>query len=183
MASHNRVILMGNLTRDVEVRHTPQGTPVTDLGIAVNDKRKNASGEWVDEVTFVDITLWGRQAEVAGQYCKKGSPIFVEGRLKLDTWEADGQKKSKLKVVGERIQLIGGRSDASPRFEDNENGESVRDSGGFSGRRVVSSNTINSDTEYYESSNAARDEHVPAGKRDAQPTGNGPGYHDEDIPF
>lgn len=183
MASHNRVILMGNLTRDVEVRHTPQGTPVTDLGIAVNDKRKNAAGEWVDEVTFVDITLWGRQAEVAGQYCRKGSPIFVEGRLKLDTWEADGQKKSKLKVIGERIQLLGSRSEGGGRGEDSELPGGRSSTGAAASRRVVSSNTINSDSDYYESSSAAHDEDVPAGKRDAQPTGNGPGYHDEDIPF
>jgi single-strand DNA-binding protein len=184
MASHNRVILMGNLTRDVEVRHTPQGTPVTDLGIAVNDKRKNAAGEWVDEVTFVDITLWGRQAEVAGQYCRKGSPIFVEGRLKLDTWEADGQKKSKLKVIGERIQLLSSRSEGGGRGDDSESSTGGRSSSGNPGsRRVVSSNTINSDNDYYESSSAAHHDDVPAGKRDAQPTGNGPGYHDEDIPF
>lgn len=185
MASHNRVILLGNITRDIEVRHTPQGTPVTDMGIAVNDKRKNAAGEWVDEVTYVDITLWGRLAEVAGQYCRKGSPIFVEGRLKLDTWEADGQKKSKMRVIGEKIQLLGGREGAGGgRSEEAEHSDSGRSSGGFSGnRRVVSNNTISSGNDYYESSGAAHDEDVPAGKRDAQPTGNGPGYHDEDIPF
>ena len=103
MASHNRVILLGNLTRDIELRHTPGGTAVTDMSIAVNDRRKNATGEWVDEVTYVDITLWGRTAEVAGEFLHKGSQIFVEGRLKLDSWEADGQKKYKLRVIGERI--------------------------------------------------------------------------------
>lgn len=109
MASHNRVILLGNLTRDPELRYIPSGTAVSDIGLAVNDKRKNANGEWVDEVVFVDVTLWGRTAEVASEYLTKGSPVFIEGRLKLDTWESDGQKRSKLKVVCEKMQLIGGR--------------------------------------------------------------------------
>jgi single-strand DNA-binding protein len=110
MASFNRVVLMGNLTRDVEVRYLQSGMAVADIGLAVNDRRKNQAGEWVEEATFVDITLWGRTAEVAGEYLSKGSPILVEGRLKLDTWETDGQKRSKLKVVGERMQMLGGRS-------------------------------------------------------------------------
>ena len=109
MASFNRVILMGNLTRDPELRYIPSGMAVTDIGLAVNDRRKNQSGEWVDETTFVDITLWGRTAEVVCEYCTKGRPLFVEGRLKYDTWEADGQKKSRLKVIGERIQLLGSK--------------------------------------------------------------------------
>lgn len=110
MASFNRVILVGNLTRDVELRYTPSQMAVTDIGLAVNDKRKNQQGEWVEETTFVDITLWGRTAEVASEYLKKGSPLLVEGRLKLDSWTGnDGQKKSKLRVVGERMQLLGGR--------------------------------------------------------------------------
>jgi single-strand DNA-binding protein len=109
MASFNRVILMGNLTRDVELRYTQSGLAVTDVTIAVNDRRKNQSGEWIEETTFVDVTLWGRTAEVAGEYLGKGSPIFIEGRLKLDTWETDGQKRSKLRVVGERMQMVGGR--------------------------------------------------------------------------
>lgn len=108
MASYNRVILVGNLTRDIELKYTPGGTAVTDIGLAVNDRRKSASGEWVDETTFVDVTLWGRTAEVASEYLGKGSPILVEGRLKLDTWETDGQKRSKLRVVCERMQMLGG---------------------------------------------------------------------------
>ncbi len=109
MASYNRVILVGNLTRDVDLRYTPSGTAVTEIGMAVNDRRKNQNGEWVDEPTFLDVTLWGRQAEVAGEYLSKGSSVLIEGRLKLDTWETDGQKRSKLKVVGERMQMLGGR--------------------------------------------------------------------------
>ncbi len=110
MASFNRVIIVGNLTRDPELRYTQGGTAVTDVGVAVNDRRKTASGEWQDETTFVDVTLWGRTAEVANEYLSKGSPLLIEGRLKLDTWEGrDGQKRSKLHVVGERMQMLGGR--------------------------------------------------------------------------
>ncbi|MGD9646162.1 MAG: single-stranded DNA-binding protein [Pirellulales bacterium] len=109
MASFNRVILVGNLTRDPELRYTPGGTAVTDIGLAVNDRRKNAQGEWVEETTFVDVTLWGRTAEIASEFLGKGAPALIEGRLKLDTWESDGQKRSKLKVVGEKLQLLGSR--------------------------------------------------------------------------
>jgi single-strand DNA-binding protein len=109
MASYNRVILVGNLTRDVEVKYTSNQTAVTDIGLAVNDRRKTPSGEWVDEPTFVDVTLWGRTAEIASQYLSKGSPVLIEGRLKLDTWETDGQRRSKLRVVGERMQMLGSR--------------------------------------------------------------------------
>jgi single-strand DNA-binding protein len=109
MGSFNRVILMGNVTRDPELRYIPSGTAVTDLGLAVNDRRKNANGEWVDETTFVDVTLWARTAEIACEYLSKGSPVFIEGRLKLDTWEKDGKKNYKLRVVGERLQLIGAK--------------------------------------------------------------------------
>ncbi len=109
MASYNRVVLVGNLTRDPELRYIPSGTAVTEVGLAVNDRRKNASGEWIDETTFVDITLWGRQAEIASEYLNKGSSVLIEGRLKLDTWEKDGKKNSKLRVVGERMQMLGSR--------------------------------------------------------------------------
>ncbi len=107
MASFNRVILLGNLTRDVELKYTANQTAVTDVGLAVNDRRKTATGEWIDEPTFLDVTLWGRTAEIASQYLSKGSPVLIEGRLKLDTWESEGQKRSKLRVVGERMQLLG----------------------------------------------------------------------------
>src|SRR6478609_6554731 len=109
MASFNRVILVGNLTRDPELRYIPSGTAVTDIGLAVNDRRKNAQGEWIDETTFVDVTLWARTAEVASEYLSKGAPVLIEGRLKLDTWEKEGKKQSKLRVVGERMQMLGGK--------------------------------------------------------------------------
>lgn len=108
MASFNRVILVGNLTRDVELKYTAGNTAVTEIGLAVNDRVKK-NNEWVDETTFVDVTLWGRTAEVASEYLSKGSSVLIEGRLKLDTWEKDGQKRSKLHVIGERMQMLGGR--------------------------------------------------------------------------
>ena len=110
MASYNKVVLVGNVTRDPELRYIANGTAVTDIGLAINDRRKTASGEWVEETTFVDVTLWGRTAEIAGEYVTKGSPLLIDGRLKLDTWEKDGKKNSKLRVVCDRMQLLGGRA-------------------------------------------------------------------------
>jgi len=109
MASYNKVLLMGNLTRDPEVRYTPKGTAVATLGLAVNEYYTTATGEQKEETIFVDIDVWGRQAETAGQYLAKGRPVFVEGRLKLDSWEdkESGQKRSKLMVVALRIQFLG----------------------------------------------------------------------------
>jgi single-strand DNA-binding protein len=105
----NRVIVGGHLTRDVELRYTPGGTAVTDLGMAINDRRKK-DDEWVEETTYVDVTLWGRTAEIAGEYLSKGSPVLIEGRLKLDTWQNnEGEKRSKLKIVCDKMQLVGGR--------------------------------------------------------------------------
>jgi single-strand DNA-binding protein len=108
MASFNRVILVGNLTRDPELRYIPSGTAVSDIGLAVNDRIKRGD-QWVEEPVFVDVTLWGRTAEIANEYLSKGSPVLIEGRLKLDRWEKDGQKHSKLKVIGERLQMLGAR--------------------------------------------------------------------------
>ena len=111
MASYNRVILIGHLVRDIELRYTSSRMAVCQNAIAVNDRRKNASGEWIDETSFVDVTFFGRTAEIVSEFLSKGSPIFVEGRLKQDTWEKDGQKRSKLYVIVDRMQLLGGRSD------------------------------------------------------------------------
>jgi single-strand DNA-binding protein len=109
MASFNRVILVGNLTRDPELKYIPSGMAVSEVGLAVNDRRKNAQGEWIEETTFVDVTLWGRQAEVASEYLSKGSSVLIEGRLKLDSWEKEGKKQYKLRVVGERMQMLGSK--------------------------------------------------------------------------
>jgi len=115
MANVNKVILIGNITRDPEVRHTPKGTAVTDLGIAVNRVYSSEQGDKREETTFVDVTLWGRQAELAGEYLTKGRPVYIEGRLQMDSWEdkASGQKRSKLKVVGETMQFLGGRGESA----------------------------------------------------------------------
>ncbi len=115
MASYNRVILVGNITRDIELKYTQTSLAVTEIGLAVNDRRKNQAGEWIEETTFVDVTLWGRTAEIAGEYLGKGSSVLIEGRLKLDTWEKEGQKRSKLRVVGERMQMLGGRGNGENR--------------------------------------------------------------------
>jgi single-strand DNA-binding protein len=119
MASFNRVILAGNLTRDPELRYTPKGTAIARLGIACNRKWKSETGELREEVTFVDVDAFGKQAETIGQYLKKGRPILIEGRLRLDQWEdkQSGQKKSKLGVVLESFQFLdsgGGRGESAP---------------------------------------------------------------------
>jgi len=114
MASFNRVILIGNLVRDIEVRHTTNTKlAVCQNAIAVNDRRKNAAGDWVDETSFIDLTFFGRTAELVAQYLTKGAPIFIEGRLKQDTWEKDGQKRSKIHVIVERMQFLSGKPDGS----------------------------------------------------------------------
>ena len=107
MASVNKVFLMGNLTRDPELRYTPNGAAVANLGLAVNRKYK-AGDEWKEEVCFVDITVWGKQGENCVEYLNKGSPVFVEGRLQFRSWETDdGQKRSKLDVVANNVQFLG----------------------------------------------------------------------------
>jgi single-strand DNA-binding protein len=140
MASFNRVILLGNITRDIEVRYLQSGMAVADIGLAVNDRRKGQNGEWIEEVTFVDVTMWGRTAEVAGEYLGKGSPVLIEGRLKLDTWEKDGQKRSKLHVVCERMQMVGsksgggGRGGGGPPQQFDEGGGELSESAGPAAR-------------------------------------------------
>ncbi|MCW1923273.1 single-stranded DNA-binding protein [Luteolibacter arcticus] len=108
MANLNKVMLIGNLTRDPEVRYTPKGTAVGDLGLAVNRRVSDGNGNWSDETTFVDITVWGTNAENAQKFLTKGRGVFVEGRLQMDTWEdkQSGQKRSKLKVVAEVLQFL-----------------------------------------------------------------------------
>lgn len=157
MASFNRVILMGNLTRDVEVKYLPSKTAVADVGLAVNERRKNQAGEWVDDVTFVDLVFWGRTAEIAGEYLSKGSPILVEGRLRLDTWEKDGQKRSKLRVVAERMQMLGKSSDGS-----------------------------RGNANHYHADLGSSAEHAPDDHHDFQgshASASAPGASDDDIPF
>ncbi len=123
MASFNKVILMGNLTRDPELRYTPKGMAIAKLGLAVNRTWKSETGETKEEVTFVDIDVFGRTAENVGQYMRKGSPILIEGRLRLDTWDdkTTNQKRSKLGVVAETVQFLG-----APRGAESGPGEAPR---------------------------------------------------------
>lgn len=111
MASINRVFLMGNLTRDPQVRQIPSGTSVADLGLAVNESYRNKSGEQVESTCFADIVVWGRQAEACGEYLTKGSAVFIEGRLQFDQWESkEGDRRSKLRVRADRVQFMSSRS-------------------------------------------------------------------------
>ncbi|MGA1193777.1 MAG: single-stranded DNA-binding protein [Kiritimatiellia bacterium] len=109
MTDLNKVFLAGNLTRDPEVRHIPSGSAVCDLRLAINRRFRDQNDKDREEVVYVSVTVWGRQAENCGQYLSKGSPVLVEGRLKLDEWEKEGQKQSRLGVVGERVQFLSSR--------------------------------------------------------------------------
>ena len=133
MASLNKVMLIGNVTRDPELRYTPKGTAVSEVGLAVN-RRYRIEDEVREETTFVDVTFWGRQAETINQYLKKGNPFFVEGRLQLDSWEdkASGQKRSRLRVVGENFQFLGGGGGGA-RADSSDPGESGSHAGGGGG--------------------------------------------------
>jgi len=114
VASLNRVLLIGNLTRDPELRYTPGGAAVCEFAIAINNTYTTKQGEKREEVTFIDITTWARQAEICAEYLKKGRPVFVEGRLKQDRWDDQktGQKRSKITVTAERVQFLGGPTGA-----------------------------------------------------------------------
>jgi single-strand DNA-binding protein len=108
MASYNKVILMGNLTRDPEVRYLPSGVAVCDMALAVNETFKNKDGEQVEQTCFVDVVVWARQAETCGEYLRKGSPVMLDGRLQLDKWQTkEGEQRSKLRVRADRVQFLG----------------------------------------------------------------------------
>ena len=138
MASFNKVFLMGNLTRDVQLKYLPSSnTAVAEFGIACNRKFRTASGEDREEVTFVDVTAFGKQAEVLNQYMTKGKPLFIEGRLKLDQWEdkQGGGKRSKLTVVIENFQFVGGRDGGGAGGGGGGGYEDHGDNGGGGGGR------------------------------------------------
>ena len=178
MADYNRVVLMGRLTRDVELKYTPGGTAVTDAGLVVNNRRKDGDGKWVEEPCFVDVTMFGRTAEVASQYLGKGSPLFIEGHLRFESWEKDGQRRSKLKVVCDRLQLIGSK----PGGGSNEGGAQRSSHESSSTRNDPSAAAGGTSSP----SSAARADVVaetPAGRGDVTPTGEGAGYDEADIPF
>jgi single-strand DNA-binding protein len=124
MATFNRVFLIGNLTRDPELKATPRGTSICQFGLAVNRQFKDESGAMRDETTFLDLEAWGKQADIIGKYLTKGSSCMVEGRLKLDQWEdkQSGQKRSKIKIVVENVQFLGGKKEkqGEQREENNE---------------------------------------------------------------
>lgn len=175
MPNLNKVQLMGNLTRDPEVRYTPKGTAVTDIGLAINRTFNSDEGDRREETTFVDITFWGRLAEVIGEYMKKGRPMYVEGRLQLDTWEdkTTGQQRSRLKVVGENFQFLGGRDDSggSGSGGPSRNAASSYGSGTGGGR---------SDEDY---DTRAGSPPQTAPHQSSPPQHDGPIEDDDDIPF
>ncbi len=124
MANLNKVFLIGNITRQPELRYTPGGSAVTTLGVAVNRRFKDSSGALKEEVTFVDVSVFSKQAEACAQYLQKGSPVFVEGRLHLRKWETpEGQTRTKLDVTAERVQFLGKRSDGASRAAETESAE------------------------------------------------------------
>ena len=106
MSSYNKVFLMGNLTRDPQLTYLPSQTPVAEFGMAVNDRRKQQDGSYADKVNFIDLTMFGKRAEVLNQYVKKGDPLFIEGKLDYQSWEKDGQKRSKLKVIVQNFEFL-----------------------------------------------------------------------------
>jgi single-strand DNA-binding protein len=137
MPSYSKAIVVGNLTRDVEVKYLQSGTAVAEVAVAVNEKRKGADGKQIEEVSFIDVTLWGKTAELASEYLGKGSPIMIEGRLKQDHWQDKdtGAKRSKLRVVCEKLVFIGSKGerhtgpspDPSEAPRDNEYSQEVPD--------------------------------------------------------
>ena len=143
MANLNKVMLIGNVTRDPELKYTPKGTAVTDLGLAINRYFSGGDGgERREETTFIDVELWGRLAEIATEYAKKGRPVFIEGRLRLDSWEdrQTGQKRNRLKVIGEQLQLLGSRGGSGG----SSGGGGYGDEPGYSDQRFSSGGSGNS---------------------------------------
>lgn len=160
MAYLNKVFLIGNLTRDPELRVTPKGTAICQFGLAVNRQFKDESGQTRDETAFIDIEAWGKQGELVSKYLTKGSPAMVEGRLKFDSWEdkQSGQKRSKLKVVLENVQFLSSR-------------------GGAGGGGAASDEGVD------QTAPAERNVPPPRGARSTQPPAASHDSIDEDVPF
>jgi len=178
MASLNKVMLIGNLTRDPEVRYTPKGSAVCDIGLAVNRVYVTDSGEKVEEVTFVDITLWNKTAELAGKYLHKGRPVYIEGRLQMDTWEdkQTGQKRQRLKVIGDQMQFLG-----SPQGGERSGGGGGDDEGGGGGY-----NRPQQRPQQRPAPQQRPQQQRPAPAQQNDDFGEGPitdGMEDDDIPF
>lgn len=144
MSSYNKVILLGNVTREPDIRFTPKGACIADVGLAINRQYTTEGGEKREEVTFVDLTFFNRMAEIVQEYVHKGDPLFVEGRLQLDQWEdkQTGDKKSRMKVVGQVLQLLGQRREgkdtgAPPKRDSRANSGPARGpSGGYHDREL-----------------------------------------------
>lgn len=169
MASFNKVILMGNLTRDPEMRVTPNGLSICKLGLAMNRVYSTKDGERKEETTFVDVDAFGKQAEVLSKYLRKGSPLMLEGRLRLDQWESDGQKRSKLNVVLETFQFVGGRDD--------EGGPAGGSGGGYESSSPPPRSSADSGA-----GGSAASRSSNSGVADASGSGAGDTL-DEDVPF
>ena len=129
MADLNRVFLMGNLTRDPEVRYAPSGDAVGELNLAVNRRYRTRDGQDREETCFVNVVVWGRQAETSAEYLRKGSPVLIEGRLQYDQWEKDGQKQSRLRVRASRVQFLSGSRGQTPSEERPKAGEDEKNTG------------------------------------------------------
>lgn len=126
MGAMNRVFLMGNLTRDPQVRQTPAGTAVADLGLAINEKYRTKAGETAENTVFVDIVAWGKQAEACRQYLKKGSEVIVEGKLQFEQWQTpEGQRRSRLRVRAVRVQFVGRPRNGAGAADDADEEEAV----------------------------------------------------------
>ena len=125
MPSYNKVIIMGNVTRDPDLKRLDSGTSVCDIGVAINESWKDKEGNPREQTTFVDVVAWARQAETCAEYLRKGSPVLIDGRLQLDEWEKDGEKRSKMRVRADRVQFLGGK----PSETGAAKGESGRDNG------------------------------------------------------
>ncbi len=162
MANLNKVMLIGNLTRDPEIKYTPKGSAVADVGLAINRNYTLDSGEKREETVFVDVVLWGRLAELAGQYLKKGRSVYIEGRLQLDSWDdkQTGQKRTKMRVVGETMQFLGG-----PRGDSAGGGGEEEPSGGKPASRPHPASK------------------PPAAKKPPTDPDLEPGAEEDDIPF
>ncbi|MGA2927268.1 MAG: single-stranded DNA-binding protein [Solirubrobacteraceae bacterium] len=153
----NRVVLTGNLTRDPDLRSTPDGLSICKLGVAVNTRRKNGStGSWEEKPNYFRVTVFGRQADSCGQFLRKGRPVAIDGRLEWSTWESEGQKRESIDIIADTVQFLGGRDDAG---SGNGNGN------GFS------------------SSVRATESDVPIDTADFDPTPVSAGAADDDIPF
>jgi single-strand DNA-binding protein len=113
MPSFNRTTIVGNVTSEIDVTHTASGTAVANISVAINDKRKNQAGDLVETVDFIPVTLWGRTAEVAAEYLGKGSPVLIDGRLKVESWEQDGVTRQKMIVVANKLEMLGGKKKAA----------------------------------------------------------------------